>query len=252
MKVLILNSGLGSRMGVLTSEHPKCMTELSSTQTILSRQLRQIADAGIEEVVITTGYYDGVLVQYCNNLEHPLHLTFVKNPIYDQTNYIYSIYCARKYLDDDIILMHGDLVFENEVFEKVVASENSCMTVSSTLSLPEKDFKAQIRDGMVMKVGVDIFDRAMEAQALYKLKGTLSPIRFNRALRELDVQDDVLRTNYCDMGDRVLAVVTKERKNAETVIFNNLQGREPEEINTMLRRSAAAAILLRQRTMPAL
>ena len=169
MKVLILNSGLGSRMGVLTSEHPKCMTELSSTQTILSRQLRQIADAGIEEVVITTGYYDGVLVQYCNNLEHPLHLTFVKNPIYDQTNYIYSIYCARKYLDDDIILMHGDLVFENEVFEKVVASENSCMTVSSTLSLPEKDFKAQIRDGMVMKVGVDIFDRAMEAQALYKL-----------------------------------------------------------------------------------
>ena len=49
-------------------------------------------------------------------------------------------------------------------------------------------------------------------QALYKLKGTLSPIRFNRALRELDVQDDVLRTNYCDVGDRVLAVVVTERK----------------------------------------
>lgn len=79
-------------------------------------------------------------------------------------------------------------------------------------------------------------------QTLYKLQGTLSPIRFNRALRELDVQEDVLRTNYCDMGDRILAVVAQERKNAETVIFNNLQGREPEEINTMLRRSAAAAI----------
>ena len=26
MKALILNSGMGSRMGVLTSEHPKCMT----------------------------------------------------------------------------------------------------------------------------------------------------------------------------------------------------------------------------------
>lgn len=25
MKVLILNSGMGSRMGVLTSEHPKCV-----------------------------------------------------------------------------------------------------------------------------------------------------------------------------------------------------------------------------------
>ena len=170
MKALILNSGLGSRMGVLTSEHPKCMTEISSRETILSRQLRQIADAGISEVVITTGYYDGVLVNYCNSLELPLHFTFVKNPIYDKTNYIYSIYCAREYLDDDIILMHGDLVFENEVFDRVIASDVSCMTVSSTLPLPEKDFKAQIADGKVMKVGVDIFNDAMEAQALYHLK----------------------------------------------------------------------------------
>ena len=169
MKALILNSGLGSRMGVLTSEHPKCMTEIDHRDTILSRQLRQIADAGIEEVVITTGYYDGVLVNYCQSLNLPLKFTFVKNPIYDQTNYIYSIYCAREYLDDDIILMHGDLVFENEVFDRMIASPVSCMTVSSTLPLPEKDFKAVVRDGMVMKVGIESFNEAMEAQALYKL-----------------------------------------------------------------------------------
>ena len=169
MKALILNSGIGSRMGVLTSEHPKCMTEISTKETILSRQLKMIADAGIEEVVMTTGYYDGVLVKYCQSLELPLHFTFVNNPIYDKTNYIYSIYCAKDYLDDDIILMHGDLVFENEVFDRVVSSRVSCMTVSSTLPLPEKDFKAQIVNGMVMKVGVDIFNEAMEAQALYKL-----------------------------------------------------------------------------------
>ena len=169
MKALILNSGLGSRMGVLTSEHPKCMTEISPRETILSRQLRQIADAGITDVVMTTGYYDDVLVNYCHSLDIPLNFRFVKNPIYDQTNYIYSIYCAREYLDDDIILMHGDLVFENAVFDKVMESEFSCMTVSSTLPLPEKDFKAQVKDGKVLKVGVDIFDEAMEAQALYKL-----------------------------------------------------------------------------------
>ncbi len=169
MKALILNSGLGSRMGVLTSKHPKCMAEISSHETILSRQLNIISKAGIEEVVITTGYYDRVLVGYCQSLDLPLHFTFVKNPIYDQTNYIYSIYCAREYLDDDIILMHGDLVFENEVFEKVLASPVSCMTVSSTVSLPDKDFKAQVKNGIVFKVGVDIFNEAMEAQALYKI-----------------------------------------------------------------------------------
>lgn len=169
MKALILNSGLGSRMGVLTSEHPKCMTEISPKETILSRQLTMLSDVGVDEVVITTGYYDSVLVNYCQSLELPIHITFVNNPIYNKTNYIYSIYCARDYLDDDIILMHGDLVFENEVLDKVMSSETSCMTVSSTLPLPEKDFKAVIRDGKVVKVGVEFFNEAMEAQALYKL-----------------------------------------------------------------------------------
>ena len=157
-------------MGVLTSEHPKCMTEISTHETILSRQLWLLANAGIEEVVITTGYYDGVLVKYCQSLELPLRFTFVKNPDYETTNYIYSIYCARNYLDDDIVLMHGDLVFETEVFDRVVESPVSCMTVSSTLPLPEKDFKARVVDGKVLAVGVDIFNEAMAAQALYHLK----------------------------------------------------------------------------------
>ena len=156
-------------MGVLTSEHPKCMTEISGNETILSRQLRQIAEAGIEEVVMTTGAFDSVLVNYCQSLELPIHITFVKNPVYAETNYIYSIYCARDYLDDDILLMHGDLVFENDVFDRVMNHNGSCMTVSSSLPLPDKDFKAVVKNGKVTKVGIGFFNDAMAAQPLYKL-----------------------------------------------------------------------------------
>jgi phosphoenolpyruvate phosphomutase len=170
MKALILNSGLGHRMGTITKEHPKCMTEISAHNTILSRQLRQLVSFGIEDVVMTTGYYDKVLVDYCNALHLPLKYTFVNNPLYAETNYIYSIYCAKEHLkDDDIILMHGDLVFENLVMEAVVNSATSCMAVSSTLPLPEKDFKAVIRDGQIEKVGIEFFEDAMAAQPLYKI-----------------------------------------------------------------------------------
>ena len=170
MKALILNSGLGHRMGVITKEHPKCMTEISYKNTILSRQLRQLVSFGIEEVVMTTGYYDQVLVDYCDRLHLPLRFTFVNNPLYAETNYIYSIYCAREYLkDDDIILMHGDLVFENLVMEAVMNSETSCMAVSSTLPLPDKDFKAVVKEGHIEKVGIEFFDDAMAAQPLYKI-----------------------------------------------------------------------------------
>ena len=170
MKALILNSGLGHRMGVLTSEHPKCMTEISANETILSRQLTLLNKAGIEEVIMTTGYFDDVLVNYCNSLDLPIRITFVNNPLYADTNYIYSIYCAKDYLrNEDIILMHGDLVFEESVLDDIIGYEHSCMKVSSTLPLPDKDFKSVVKDGRVYKVGVEFFDNAMESQALYKL-----------------------------------------------------------------------------------
>ena len=170
MKALILNSGTGSRMGILSSEHPKCMTEISPSETILSRQLRQIAEVGIEEVVITTGPFDHILMDYCANLGTSLRFTFVRNTDYANTNYIYSIYCAREYLDDDIVLMHGDLVFENTVFDRIVASDQSCMAVSTTQDLPIKDFKAVIKNGLIYRVGIEFVNDAVAAQALYNLK----------------------------------------------------------------------------------
>lgn len=146
------------------------MTEISAKQTIVSRQLEQLYSYGIEDVVITTGLFDSVLVNYCQSLDLPLHYTFVKNPKYEDTNYIYSIYCAREYLmDDDILLLHGDMVFENEVLEQALDSNKSCMAVSTTVPLPQKDFKAVLKNGCIQAIGTDHFNDAVAAMPLYKL-----------------------------------------------------------------------------------
>ncbi|MCR5694234.1 MAG: phosphoenolpyruvate mutase [Clostridia bacterium] len=172
MKALILNSGMGTRMGVLTSEQPKCMTEIGGGDTILSRELKMLADFGIEEAVITTGYLDNVLMEYALSLDLPVKLTFVKNPDYAKTNYIYSIYLAEKELrGEDILLFHGDMVFENSILQAVMEAETSVMCVSGSVPLPEKDFKAVIsEDGRIINVGVAMLDqKQVAAQPLYKL-----------------------------------------------------------------------------------
>ena len=220
MKALILNSGLGSRMGALTREHPKCMTEIAPGETILSRQLRLLAATGIREIVMTTGYYDRVLTEYAEGLGLPIEIRFVKNEKYAETNYIYSIYCARKELDDDLILMHGDLVFEARVLDRAIRHKGSCMTVSSTLPLPEKDFKAVVRDGFVRKVGVEFFDEAMAAQALYKMdradwqKWLAEIVRFCEegntkvyAEHALNVLDGAAGIAALDVGDMLCAEI---------------------------------------------
>ena len=170
MKALILNSGKGSRMGDLTKDHPKCMTELASMETILSRQLHQIHELGIQEVVITTGPFEEKLMHYVESLGLDLNYHFVRNPLYEETNYIYSIYLAKELLGDtDLLLMHGDLVVEDEVFFDFCEQEGSLMAGSTTKELPEKDFKAEITDGKISKIGIYCFDHAYSAEPLYKL-----------------------------------------------------------------------------------
>lgn len=101
MKALILNSGKGSRMCELVMNQPKCMTEISPGETIISRQLKQLIDYDISEAIITTGYLSPQLMNYCRALDLPIKLRFIDNPEYEATNYIYSIYLAREYLRDD-------------------------------------------------------------------------------------------------------------------------------------------------------
>lgn len=177
MKALIVNSGIGSRMGKFTEHAPKCMTEIfradgEKDETILSRQIRLLELAGIEDIIITTGYMAEELIKYCNGLDYSGKITFVNNPIYKETNYIYSVFLARDYIQDDIILLHGDLVFDFAALSKIAFSEKSCMAVDSGMELPEKDFKAVISDTEeknIMSVGVDFFENAIAAQPIYKL-----------------------------------------------------------------------------------
>ena len=190
MKALILNSGKGRRMGALTEQQPKCLTELRPGETVLSRQLRQLAEAGITEIVLTTGPFPGLLEEYCKSLHLPVQYAFVRNPEYENTNYIYSIYLARAHLDDSLLLLHGDLVFENEVLQRVLEAGKSCMTVSSTAPLPEKDFKAVIEEGRVRAVGVEFFERARAAQPLYSLQKRDWEIWLDRIIR------------FCERGER--------------------------------------------------
>lgn len=171
MKALILNSGRGSRMGDITQLHPKCMTEIAPGETILSRQLGLLADFGIQEAVITTGPFEESLISYVQSLNLPIHCEFVRNDRYMETNYIFSIYLARHLLDSDIILMHGDLVYDAAVLSKLLAFTGSCMTVSSTLPLPEKDFKAVLSGNFISAVGIEFFgENAVAAQPLYLLR----------------------------------------------------------------------------------
>ena len=170
MIALLLNSGLGSRMGDETKEHPKCLTTISDSETIISWQVKLLERVGITEAVVTTGHLSDMLEAYLRSLDTPIRFHFVHNSRYRETNYIYSMYLARDLLaGQDVLSLHGDLVMHPAVMEKLAASPVSAVTVDTTLPLPEKDFKGRIRDGRLMEVGVNVFGPdCLELQPAYR------------------------------------------------------------------------------------
>lgn len=157
MKALILNSGIGQRMGDFTKSAPKCMTPIGAGYTIISRQLTQLTHAGIREVVITTGPFAALLKDHIESLALPMNIIYVQNPIYQDTNYIYSMHLAAAMLKDDILLLHGDLVLESSVLHDLINSPASTVAVDSALPLPEKDFKARLKNGRITAIGIEFF-----------------------------------------------------------------------------------------------
>ena len=155
----------------MTKDRPKCMIQLNGKETILSLQLNKLASCGIKDIVVTTGHESEKLVKYGTKLSSELKVSieFVFNKLFETTNYIYSIYLAEQYLHDDVLLLHGDLVFDSSVLLRLLKAGRSCMAVSSTQPLPEKDFKARIVSGQIVSIGIDVFDDAVAAQPLYKL-----------------------------------------------------------------------------------
>jgi choline kinase len=172
VKALILNSGVGRRMGEQTREKPKGMVEIGEGYTILSRLLTQLATAGLRDAVITTGPFEQLLRDYVAGLGLPLPVLYAHNPEYETTNYIVSILKAAPLLaGDDVLLFHGDLVLENSVLTDLMAARTSVVAVDASLPLPKKDFKAKIARRRIVAVGVDLFgDDCVACQPAYYLR----------------------------------------------------------------------------------
>jgi len=173
IKALILNSGQGSRMGNIKT--CKCLVEVAEGKTIVDLQLRALLRCGINDICMTTGPYADRLESHLHKNYPEANFQFVNNPIYDKTNYIYSIYLARENFQEheDILMLHGDLLIEIDHLKGQLAYPHSCMMIDSKLPLPPKDFKAVFssdkKSDKITAVGVDFFENAVYAQPLYKL-----------------------------------------------------------------------------------
>ena len=122
-KAVILVAGLGSGLKPLTNEVPKCLTEINN-KPILKNTLELLDKNGFEKAVIVIGFLGNKVKEAIGNRFGNMSIIYIENPIYKDTNSMYSAWLARKYLEKGALLIEGDTIFEEDIIKKALETDN--------------------------------------------------------------------------------------------------------------------------------
>ena len=228
MKVILLNSGIGRRFGYLTKNNPKCLLKINGNETILDYQLKTLINNNLKNIIITTGPFENKIKKHIKIIYPKLKIQYINNPIYYKTNYIYTIYLIKDFIDDNVILLHGDLIFSNSLLRDIRNSkEANCVLVNKEITPPEKDFKALIIDEKIKQIGVNVLGpNTVFLAPLYKLTN-----RFFKAW--LDQIENYVKENRVDCYAEDALNTILDKLILKPFYFNNKICKEVDDFNDL-------------------
>jgi choline kinase len=149
-RAIILAAGRGSRLKNVAGDVPKCLAPMGAA-TLLERQIAALKTAGIDEIVVVTGYRAELVKQVCGDAAR-----CVENTRHAETNSLYSLWLARDYLRDGFVVMNGDVLFHPHLLAELLDApcEDGLLISYSDAAAPlgDEEMKVVVRDGCVAEI----------------------------------------------------------------------------------------------------
>jgi L-glutamine-phosphate cytidylyltransferase len=147
MRGVILAAGRGSRLNGGNGDMPKCLVTVGG-ETLLSRNVRILRDAGLTDIVIVVGCAADTVRRTIPDV------TFVENPIYADTNSLYSLWLARHYLADGFVVMNCDVLVHPQLVVDLVSAayEDALLLAYRDVEthFSDEEMKVRVRCGRVL------------------------------------------------------------------------------------------------------
>jgi choline kinase len=116
---LLLAAGTGSRLYPITQNAPKCLTIVNGI-SILERMITNLRVNGFKRLIVVTGYLESHIRDFLGDQSGDIKIEYVFSPLYETTNNIYSLWMARKAIDEPFLLLESDLVFDESLLAEML------------------------------------------------------------------------------------------------------------------------------------
>ncbi|HEY0631004.1 MAG TPA: phosphocholine cytidylyltransferase family protein [Thermoleophilaceae bacterium] len=145
---MVLAAGAGKRLGEDTRDLPKTLLPVDGDRTILDVALGNLRRAGLERAVVVTGFAAQRIDERKEELEdrHDIEIELCFNPKAEEWNNAYSLWVAREYFAEGVLLVNGDTVHPASVEESLLAArgEPIVIAVDDEKELGEEEMKVHV------------------------------------------------------------------------------------------------------------
>ena len=145
---MVLAAGAGRRLRPYTDTLPKALVPVDGETTIMDISLRNLAAAGLTDVVVVVGYAAQAVEERKEVLEerHGVKITLSYNDKAEEWNNAYSLWTAREFFSEGVLLVNGDTVHPVSIEETLLAARGPelLLAVDNVKKLGDEEMKVTL------------------------------------------------------------------------------------------------------------
>jgi choline kinase len=122
-------------------------------KAILDRQLEALQGAGLDDLIVITGFYAEQVEELCRG-----RAACVFNPFYDICNVAMNLWLIRRELEPGFIMLYDDILFPAELISDVLDSEDGILLVADKRGVDREAEKVTLHRGIVSAIGKDVVE----------------------------------------------------------------------------------------------
>ena len=221
-KAIILAAGLGSRISSYTKKKPKCLLKIpNSKHSIIYKQIQMLKKNKIHDIFVITGFKSNLIKR---DLKAFKNIRFGFYPYYKSTNNLNTLLFFKEELNENLICLFADVVFENEILKKLIKIKKSTTAAVDLSKSLQDTMRVKIKNQRLIKIGSHIKVENSHGNfiGLFKFSKKNSKILAN-----------TLKTLKSFKKDYYTLAVNKMIKNGSIINFFNCKKYFWKEIDTL-------------------